>query len=416
MRNTYYLNGPFDLDILSLEAACSSGSPTIASGDRFAGFLSPEGGRVHSDGKTVTLEAPKGQSILAAEGGDEDEQWALYNSLVQAPSPPPAVRQAFWFLPEYVTWVEQKYDALHAAKGPQNVGMMAGKPRECLSEASVRSFVARIKKLGLPPGKLVLDDGWAQQSPNGGHTDGYWNVDTSRFPDMPGLCSYLAKEGFVPGLWFGLPVVPGDAAVIADRPDLFEAALALDSGEVDTQRQKRYFKPSPALVEFYRSIFSRFIAMGFRKFKLDFFGGPRVLIREIYRCAYQAISSIDPTVEVEGHQPDVFASRWTHSVRMQDVLVNAGVDWAGLTLAHYRVARLSAAGRIINLDHAGGNEPKVGAKDYMRNLRLFDLVEDDTPRYPVVSLLPDHFAGAEPLAELKRYLAKHTQAMKGGIR
>ena len=115
MRTAYFLHGSFDLDILTLDSYCTSGSPVVASGFRMGGFLTPAGGRVTSDGKTVVFHIPEGQKLLAIEGGEERKQWALYNSLVEAPAPESAPRQSHWLAPEYVTWVEQK--SLAAEKG-----------------------------------------------------------------------------------------------------------------------------------------------------------------------------------------------------------------------------------------------------------------------------------------------------------
>jgi hypothetical protein len=146
--------------------------------------------------------------------------------------------------------------------------------------------------------------------------------------------------------------------------------------------------------------------MGFRKFKLDFYYGPRLQMAAIMRCAYEAIKSIDPTVEVEGHHPDLFYSRWTDSVRVNDVKINNGWDWQGLTLAHLRICELCASDKIINLDHAGGNDTTVSEFDYVRHLKLFDLY-DNLSRYPVVSFLPDRYS-EKAVEALKLYLKRHT--------
>lgn len=386
-----FLRGPFDLDILDASAASTSGSPAVATGRRFAGFLTPAGGRVVSDGTRVTCFVPENQKLLVVDGLDERDAWRLYNAQVEAPAPPPAAEQPHWRLPEYVTWVEQK--AVAAEKGCS--------PLDCLDDAFVRRYARRILDLGLPPGKLTIDAGW-QQHRTPLQTDGYWRVATDLFPHLPGLCHWLEDRGFAPGLWFGLPRVQAGGALLEDRPELFEPSLRRSVEENTEVTGAFYHEPSPALVDFYREIFRPYVAMGFRKFKLDYYYGPRQRMTELIRCAYEAITSLDPTVEVESHHPDIFFSRWVHAVRANDVNILPGWDWQGLTLAHLRVCELCAPDRLINLDHAGGNEPSVSELDFIRHLRLFD-VYAELRAYPVVSLLPDRFS-ARAVDALQAYI------------
>jgi hypothetical protein len=395
-HNSYFHRQPFSVDINEIDATSTSGSPIVATAFTLAGFLTPAGGRVSLEGGKIRCEIPEGQKLLVLEGGTEREQYDRYRQLAEAPAPETSPVQPHWLLPEYVTWVEQK-DVAAKTKTP---------PPACLDEASVKDFVRRVKALGLPPGKLIIDDGW-----QGGETvriDGYWNVDTAKFPDMPGLVRWIEDEGFVPCLWFGLPRVGRGAPILKDRPDLFAGLTDTGAEEAGQSRGTYYHQASDQLVDFYREIFARYIGMGFRKFKLDFYYGPRQQMIELIRCAYLAIKSVDPTVEVESHHPDIFFSRWVDAVRANDVNIQNGWDWQGLTLAHLRVCELCAPDRILNLDHAGGNEPKVCERDFIRHLSLFDGYTD-IPRYPVVSLLPDRF-GPEALAALQDYLAKHTCA------
>lgn len=400
MRNSYFLTGEFELDVQNLPSGCTSGSPAASSGFEMAGFLTPADGRIVGDGDKVVFHAPEGQKLLVVSGGSEQEQWALYNSLVEGPRPEPVERQTFWGLPEYVTWVEQKF--LARSEGAKRLGA-AG---DYLDEAMVKDYVRRVVDLGLPPGKLTIDAGW--DHPRGvNHGDGYWRVNTEKFPDMPGMVDWISEQGFTPGLWFGLPRVFEDMALVAERADLVTSSVEIgaDGNIPGMEKGALYHRPGEALTEFYVEVFRPYVEMGFRKFKLDFFGGLRWQMAGCIECAHKAIRSLDPTIEIESHHPNTFFSRWCDALRIHDVQVNFGVDWQGLTLAHLRVAELCADGCVINIDHAGGNEEYVGEHDYIRNIRLFD-VYDGMDRYPCVSLLPDRFSD-KAKDVLRAYVDKH---------
>ena len=394
-HNSYFLRGTFDIDVLRLPATSTSGSPAVCSGGRLLGFLTNGEGRFTCDGRSVTAHVPENQRAIVIEGGAEKEQWTLYNSLTEAPSPEPVDPQPHWRLPEYVTWVEQK--ALAAEQGIS--------PLDCLDEAMVRRFVERIRRMELPFGKITIDAGWQQHElPN--QTDGYWEVDTTRFPNLETLCRWLEKQGFVPGLWFGLPRVGAGAPILQEHPELFSDSATAGDEETPAPRRLNYHVPSDELTAFYRNLFRPYAEMGFRKFKLDYYYGERAHMTGLIRCAHDAIRALDPTIEIECHHPDIFFSRWVDVVRANDVKIENGWDWEGLTLAHLRVCGLCAKDRIINLDHAGGNEPSVVEHDFLRHMQLFDLYSDlDT--YPVVSLLPDRFSDQTAEA-VRSFVQKHT--------
>lgn len=359
------------------------------------GFLTAAGGSVSLSGGKVLFTIPDGQKLLVLEDGDERTQYGRYRMLAEAPAPAPMPIERHWLLPEYVTWVEQK-----AAAVPRGIP-----PPAVLSDAFVRDFIRRIETLGLPKGKLTIDDGW-QEHAGAGTTDGYWRVNRAAFPDMQGLCHYIEDKGFVPALWMGLPRVRSGAKICSDRPELFGRESIAGTEEASAAGALIYHTPSERLTEYYRDMIKPYRAMGFRKFKLDFYYGPRAQMAGLMRCAYEAVKSIDRTIEVEGHHPDIFYSRWTDAVRANDVNINNGTDWQGLTLAHLRVCELCAGDRIINIDHAGGNDPLTSEHDYNRHLSLFDCYTD-MRRYPVISLLPDRYSPKAAEA-LRRYISMHT--------
>jgi hypothetical protein len=116
-----------------------------------------------------------------------------------------------------------------------------------------------------------------------------------QFPDLPGLCDWLRSRGFVPGLWFGFPYVSKGSPLLQERPDLFDLKTGTELQWEDAAPSKSvWLRPSPALTEHFRNVLAPFVAMGFGKFKLDFFGGPRAAMTGIVRCAHEAIVSLDP--------------------------------------------------------------------------------------------------------------------------
>ena len=127
--------------------------------------------------------------------------------------------------------------------------------------------------------------------------------------------------------------------------------------------------------------------MGFQKFKLDLHYGPKLLMRDQLALCSAAIKQADPSAEVEHHIPDIFASRYCGVVRTNDVLI-APYQWRGLVRTHWRVSAHSSPDRVLNLDHVGGNNPRVNETDYLTHWSMYT----DQRGYPTLSLLPDHFS------------------------
>lgn len=392
MGNIYFQEGPFNYDILEY-CGGTSGAPAVSSYNKTAAFLTDKGGRIINDGKNVKIVIEKGQKLLYMDDDrSEREKWMAYKNLVELPEVKTPTRQAFWLLPEYVTWVEQKYSA----------GKAKLKPRDVLNEEFVLEYMDRIEKLGYPKGKLTIDDGWQETFGDAEWTDGYWRVDKTKFPDMKRMCDEIKEHGFVPSIWMGIPSVPVGASILEDHPELFDEELKLGGGTYD----RYYYKPSELLTKHFKDVISPLAEMGFRKFKFDFFYGPRGRMRGIMKCLHDAVRSIDETIEIESHHSDPFFSCYCDVFRMNDVIPVPGYDWRGLTLSHIRLANYIATDCIINLDHAGGNYPFINEEDFIENLRLFDFVYDK-PRYAVVSLLPDRFSEKARMA-LAEHISKNT--------
>lgn len=393
--NSYYQEGAFSYDLHQYHGG-TSGPDGVCSWDNVALFLTDKGGKISSDGYTVTITIPEGQKLLYMnDATDESEKWNLYKKLVEIAEVKAVQRQDFWFLPEYVTWVEQG----RVAK-PKDLH-----PRVALDENFVLDYMDRIEALGLPKGKLTLDDGWQMLCDGDMNTwtDGYWKPDTAKFPDFEGLIKTIKDRGFVPCLWLGIPSVPYQAQLIKDKPELF---ASMDNEENEQINNRYYYVASPKLYEHFIEVLTPLANMGIRKFKFDFFYGPRKQMREIMAVLNKAVRDIDPTIEIESHHPDPFFSCYCDTFRLNDVHCVPGFDWRGLTLSHIYLANHLATDCILNLDHLGGNTATVSEKMYLEHMSLFDYVENK-PQYPVISILPDDFS-SDAIQKIKDYITKHS--------
>lgn len=383
----YWQTGAFSIDLQTVRSASTCGSPIFSSGSWWLGFLCDTGGKVECDGKEVVFTFGEGQEALVYEDQPKDgSQWARYRELAteRLEDGPEDNRQpgAHAYDWEYCTWVEQK----RLAKAGQS-------PRTVINEGFVRECAERVLRLGLEPGKFTIDDGWQELGCDGAWTDGNWRPNEKAFPSLEKTCSYLKSEGFTPGLWFGMGWYPEAAAVRQDRPGVFGAWEP--QGEVESNLGRTWSIAANAESESYlRETLRPYAEMGFRKFKFDFFYGERARTNAAMKTLYRAVRSLDPSIEIESHHPDFFFSRWTDTVRLNDVLIQPGRDWEGLTLSHMRVSQLCSPDRIMNLDHLGGNDPSVGEADFLRHIDILDTVSRQQARYPVLSLLPDRYSSA----------------------
>lgn len=84
--------------------------------------------------------------------------------------------------PQYCTWMELLYD--------QN-------------QESILRYARDILKTGLPPGELIIDDGWQDYY-------GAMEFNRSKFPDPQAMCRELREMGFTVSLWV-VPYVSADS-------------------------------------------------------------------------------------------------------------------------------------------------------------------------------------------------------------
>lgn len=377
--NAYYKYEPFDLDPFSLNAVSTSGSPVVLTPNGFFGFLNECGGRFSYDGiATLTVYGEAGQRLYYSENCDPYAQWEAYTEEVLKGFPK-VEDQPFWSDIEYCTWVEQKKVAV--LKGDKSMHSQ-------LCEGLVYDYMDRVDRMGLPKGKITIDDGWYIRSdPEGKLLYGEWEIDTVKFPDMERLVRDIKARGFTPGLWFAPFTFTPNCRLAKAHPELI--------GGVYSQNNELgytwvYIKPNEILREYYTEIFAKYIGIGFKKLKLDIAYGPKHDMKALLAMMYEIIKGIDPTVEVECHIPDIFVSRYCDTVRMNDVNFDENGLWRGTAMEHYKVCRYSSPHKILNLDHLGTNTPVPKEADFLEHTKVILGLEDSG--YPCVSLLPDMFS------------------------
>ncbi len=378
--NKYYTYSPFSYNPFDLPAISTSGSPVVLACGSFFGFMDEDAGGTFSyDGcGTLTITCPAGQSLYYNEDCNPHAEWMEYNKAVLEKYSP-TKSEDFWGYLEYCTWVEQKKEA--KMKGSNVM-------QSCLNEEFVYNYMKRVTAMGLPHGKLTIDDGWDVRYDSGGQMRyGNWDIDRNKFPHMEQLVKDMTNEGFTPGLWFAPFTVTPNSTLALRYPRLLGELFP--GGELEETRKLTFLKPDPVLEKYYEEIFSRYIYMGFRKFKLDMSYGNKNEMKELLKMMYGVIKRIDRTVEVEAHIGDIFVSRFCDTVRINDVAFDDFDKWRGVTLEHYKVCRYSSPDKILNLDHIGTNTPIPKEEQYLEHLKLIMSLSGG---YPCVSLLPDMFS------------------------
>lgn len=376
-RNAYYKYEAFSLNPFNLYSSSTSGSPVILGQGSFFGFLNECGGTFSYDGKGVlTVNCKKGQILYADEDCNPYDEWNKYNSMILSltESEDP---EKFWGYLEYCTWVEQKRAALeNGSKVWQS----------SLNEKFVYDYMKRVDKLGLPKGKLTIDDGWdIRYADDGKMMYGNWDIDREKFPNMERLVKDMADEGFIPGLWFAPFTFTPNSNLAIKYPELIGSTFSQDA-EAEAVRRLMFINPSPLLEKYYKDVFSRYIDMGFKKFKLDMSYGDKSKMKELLKMIYGIIKGMDNTIEVEAHIPDIFVSRYCDTVRINDVNFDEEGKWREVTYEHYKVCKFSSPDKILNLDHLGTNSPMPEAKDFLEHSKMLLTF---TGGYPCVSTLPD---------------------------
>ena len=391
-RDVYVRSGAFADNPFTVFASSTSGSPAIMDANgQFFHYLTDaveQGCRFAYDGKTsLTVTIPEGQQLYHEDNGRGDDAWKHCNSIIIANRPlldPSRPTPAHWSMIEYCTWVEQKRV------------MGSGTPQDVLNDAFLDDYMQRVDDMDLPLGKLTIDHGWTP----GHFTYGDWYVDTARFPDFEKTIRRIADRGFVPGLWMAPVWLHQLSRVLKANPKLQGSLICSSTPDSPNKEDDWYYwTASQQTFDLIKPIFKRFIDMGVRKFKWDMIYADKSFMKKLHILFYEAVKQIDPTVEVEIHQPDIFFAQYGDAIRTNDVLCNEKMPWRDLTLAHFKVCNNSAPGKVINLDHIAGNDPTISPERFCEHLDLYKGVSG----YPVVSLLPDT-VGSQAVEALQAYL------------
>lgn len=398
-RNVYRTAQPFRHSPTMIRANSTSGSPVILGRNFFAGFLQPHAAAEFAfDGTVLTCTVPPGQSLYFDEG-DPYESWNAYNRLAAKnfPEKNPASVTA---LPEieYCTWVEQKRLASErygSCGMSENVAV--------LDDAFVDDYLRRLDAMALPRGVFTLDHGWSSGAAD--FDFGMVSPDPAKFRNFAATLRRIENAGFIPGLWFAPAFNYPDSSIYRQHPEL-SGERFYGANEGGFQFPVHYFNITEAgretVIAWFRQIFTPYLEMGVKKLKIDFTYNNKSTMIKILELLYIAVKSISRDVEVEGHIPDIFASRFQDAVRLNDIVVENSPDWPALFEAHYEVCRHSVWKTQLNLDHIGTNSPGISEADFLKSLSLFR----GKAGYPVISLLPDHFSSSA-VAALRDYLIEY---------
>jgi hypothetical protein len=394
-RNVYELRGAFRHNPFTIPASSTSGSPLVIDADgKCFGFMNGEvveGAEFAYDGrKTLTVSVPEGQRLWADESG-QPESWRHYNRAVLSGLPAASRIREAWCDIEYCTWVEQKAVALETGCHPFDV----------LTHDFVADYIERIAALGLPRGKLTVDHGWQ----NGDTTYGDWEVHPRKFEDLQRTADIIRDNGFTPGLWMAPIWLHPLSHAAGQHPEWMGPPIVAPTPDSPVAGDWHYFRPALGVMEHLQEIFTRYHRMGFMKFKFDMIYAEKHSMRMLHQLVYRAVKNVSDVIEVEIHQPDIFFTTCCDAVRTNDVLCNDEYPcWRNLTKAHMDICEKSAAGRVINLDHIGGNDPSISAQSFLDHIDLYR----DAVGHPVVSLLPGHL-GKRTVKGLQEYLHGYAQ-------
>lgn len=390
-RNVYKCTESFKHNPFTITASSTSGSPVIIdSNGKFFGFLNDsevQCAEFEFDGHGhLTITVPEGQRLFVDESSSSDS-WRKYNQKVLSSFSASVSQHSFWSDIEYCTWVEQK-----AVAQERNMT-----PFEVLNHEFITSYIRRINDLGLPKGKLTIDHGWQ----NGDETYGDWDVHPERFPNLQKTVDLIRDNGFTPGLWMAPVWLHPLSAAARNHPDWLGPAIVSSTPDSPAKGDWNYLLPRPEVLPHLEEIFARYHSMGFMKFKFDMTYAGKELMKSLHKIIYRAVKNVAEEIEVEIHQPDIFFAPYCDAVRANDVLCNDDQypGWRDLTTMHMDICYKSSAGRVINLDHIGGNDPLVPEETFLEHLSLYE----NKVGYPVVSLLPSRF-GENSIHKLRSFL------------
>jgi len=374
-ENVYYVTEPFCLNPMTIDAWSTSGSPVILTEDKFFGIIAGEKCTFEFDGTSfLTIHLHKGEVLYVAENSNPYEEWQAYNKLIIKNEYKP---EKFWSNLEYCTWVEQSKQAWLSGKTNQDV----------LDEKFIYNYLEKLDKLAFPKGKFTIDDGWAVNSSwDVGPSIGNWDVDRKKFPNFEKVVKEISNAGYIPGIWLSPFTFTTDCDLAKKYPELIGKPYRAGN-------KWHYILPDEEkLAEYYQRIFSYYLEIGFRKFKLDLSYGPKNEMIKLTEIIYKTVKNMNKEVEIETHIPDIFATRYADTLRMNDVSIDMKGKWRFVNSGHYTVCKYSSPDRILNLDHVGTNAALVKYKDFKEHFELIMQYARESGGYPTISNLPDLYS------------------------
>lgn len=373
--NTYRRTAPFREKPCACCAGSTGGAPVLVSDHLLVGLTGECCDAVFEwDGSQLTVDIPEESLLFVSTDEDESARWAQYHNALGI-----TFRDApFGLLPEYCTWVEQKWcSADDSSKTIQSA----------LNESMLSSYLDTIQAAGWKPGRFTIGEGWCPRTGEGGYGD--WTPRSDL--DLAALAAKIKSAGHIPGLWMSPVMITKDSKAALENPDLVGTPVQME-GECDWNRCF-YIPPSDASQDLINNLFGRAFDWGFRKFKLDLFYGPKPDMRKILEQCRIAADALPEKVELEGHIPDPFCAQYMDVIRINDLLVSAQHSgWRDVCNGHLYVCRNSTPGMVLNLDHIGGNFTDVDEKNFIEHLDLLKTHFD--VGYPCLSLLPQHVGPA----------------------
>ena len=386
MHGWYRKRGPFDVSPFSDAAWQSPGAPVVFGKDWFIGFLNETGGRFGWDGRTtLTVDMPEGQELFMRTGVDPYSAWDEYNARLAEARGAAAAPTAGFPRITYTTHVEQHWYA----------GMENRHPQDVMSERFVLDQTERIKKLGLPPGALIIKNGWFSTRRPG--TYGDWRFDEDKFPDPKGLAAHLKSLGYLPGIW----IAP---ALVSTHSEYCKSGGATDgrwlfhsekypSEECRTAVLDRRLES--ALAETIRYLAD----LGFGILYLDLLYLERGRMMELQRRIAEIATRTAPELWVIGHLSDPYRAAPRYAHRVYDVHILPGSDWVEETRMRWLVNRYSSPLAPTLWGSIGGSNPFMLEEEFMDHWRLYQ----DDRKAPFIGLLPDRFA-PRTIARFRRQL------------
>lgn len=373
-KDAYLQTEAFSLSPWDVATSSTSGAPVVVWEEGFVGLTRDVNAVFSWRPGQLEVDAPE-EALFVHQGPVTDTVWQAYHQQLGLPTP----SAPYGYRPEYGTWVDQ----IGRASTPTGDAGSA-----MLSLKLIDEQLEFIASANWPRGRYTVDEGWSPRPGPGGFGD--WTPH-EKMGDMAKLAARIRTAGHVPGLWLAPHLIHPASQAAERHPELLGPPVDME-GEC-SWNQFHYLSVSPASARHIRDLFQTAYDWGYRKLKLDIFYGRKREMTALTRFCREAAAAISPEIELEGHIPDPFASRYLDVVRLNDVLIGTDhPDWRRIAQAHYEVCRRSSPRHVLNLDHVGGNLPTLPETAFIEHARM---LHQQLPHgYPVVSLFPQRLGPA----------------------